>query len=387
MRARPLAAVGLAVLMLSAGGLYGLAGAVSVAAGSGPPWAIGDEASVALGQGLHLRGGGWDWRNGTLEIQLCGNLALDGSNDCDVTNTDEPAVRSDGTFDTAVTVSAPPVLCPCVVRIGYRLAPDMVKIPIDIRGVGIRDPQAPAPLRRAVTVTGVRLTGGGPWTSWFGGAPWRTLTYSVSNTGDVALHHPATDIAIGKGSPPQGFVEAPDIGDLAVHQTKTMRVRVSFGALAVGSYGAVVRVDPVGEVGSGGAHGRFIPWGLVVVAVLVLQLGVIVIRKRIRARLAGRRRQLESAPASVVAGVRLADTRPADRRPAVALHALLDDVAGLFGLEAARPSNEGAPANGGAATNGHAGAPELPTPTPEVLHRLLEDLGALLASGPERVDI
>jgi hypothetical protein len=195
---------------------------------------------------------------------LCGNDALDGAADCDPGNTAEGGIRQGGDFLTLFKVAAPLLPCPCVLRASSRQSATDVKIPISIVGAPTAPPQQRVSVRRAVSVDDVRVEGRGPWTSWFGASPHRTLVYRVTNTGDVVLHNPPLDASWGKGSNRSGFIPAPPVGDLAVNATRTFRADIPFPALSFGSYRAVVAVDPFGTPGSGEATTKTTPWGLVV---------------------------------------------------------------------------------------------------------------------------
>lgn len=282
------------------GSLSGVAAPAAGATAPSPPWAVTDKTAAALSDSVHVHGGGWSPGSGLLTVLICGNLAVDGSADCDVANSVLATVGADGAFQTGITVNAPPRPCPCVIRVGTDASPDAVKIPLRITNFSQGSVTAAPSVVRAVRVSDVRL-GAGSWTSWFGMASRRTLEYAVTNTGDVVLHRVTTDISSGRGAQPTGFVAAPDIGDLGVQETKVLKTHVSFGALAVGSYRVSLRVDPIGDVGSASVKVVLVPLGLV--AALVA-LGVfLVLRRRRRAH----RRPSVAAPVALVPAVPPAD--------------------------------------------------------------------------------
>lgn len=257
----------------------GVASAASPPVPAGPAAALG-VVSAPLGGTITILGSGWNPALGLVKIDLCGNLALNGSADCDVSNTIDTAIQADGTFRSALRATAPPSPCPCVVRIGYGSNPDLVKLPVEITGVGQRAPQAAPRVRRAVAVLDVRVTGSGPWTSWLGGAPKRTVSYSVRNTGDVVLHNPAVSLNLGRSRNASGFVAAPDVGDLGIGQTKSFTTPLPFGALSAGKYDVVLTVDPVGDLGTGDATTTIVPWGLLAFVAVGLEVGWLRFRRR-----------------------------------------------------------------------------------------------------------
>lgn len=267
--------------------LVGGVAAASAGAAGGPgasPTAKVDLGSVAPGRGIRVTGTGWNPSDRLVEIEVCGNLALNGSIDCDVANTDEAAITPDGTFFSAITATAPPSPCPCVVRIGYTSLPDIVKLPIVIEGVGQRPPELLPQVTRQVSVSAVYLEGSGPWWSWFGAAPRRRVVYTVVNTGDVVLDDPALTVSFGRGRQPSGFVNAPEIGELNVGQSKTFSARLPFSAPSFGSYTVTVYVDPLGQVGAGQATTAVVPWGLIVAVAVVLQVLVLRVWADVRRR-------------------------------------------------------------------------------------------------------
>ncbi|MHB8465537.1 MAG: hypothetical protein ACYDH6_22165 [Acidimicrobiales bacterium] len=268
-------------------------GAVSVAAADGRPTVLADRPGGLVGSVVHVHGTGFDPTDGTVQIAFCGNLALNGSGDCDLANTNEPAIGSDGTWWDGIRISAPPVACPCVIRVGTHSNPTVATVPISIAGLAVVPPHKDPAVRRVVTVTGVHLEGGGPLLAWFGAAPGRTLVYNVTNGSDIVLHDPPVDISFGRGRSPTGFVEPPHVGDLAVGQTKTFRVHLPFGALAWGTFTAKVQVDPVGDIGSAAKSTVVIPWGLIAAGVVALQGLVVLLRNRLRSWL--RRRAQRAA--------------------------------------------------------------------------------------------
>jgi len=277
---RTVAAVGLTA-GIAAGGFGAAAGA---AAG---PAAVAERAVAPVGQDIRVQGSGWGPDTSqVVSVVLCGNAALDGAADCDLGDTAEGGIRQDGTFSALFTVPAPPVPCPCLLRVFTPATTAEVKIPLTVTGAPSAPPQQQIFTRRAVQVDGVRLEGAS-WLSWFGAPARRTLVYRVTNTGDVALHDPPVDVTSGRGASPDGFVSAPAVGDLAVNAARTFRVPVRFPALSYGTYRAVVRIDPFGTAATARATTRLTPWGLVGVAIGMPALALLRLRTSRRPARAG----------------------------------------------------------------------------------------------------
>jgi hypothetical protein len=250
---------------------------------SSAPWATADASSAPLGATVHVQGGGWGPAQGdTVDVVLCGNAALDGSSDCAVDNVAEGAVGADGQFVAGLRLLAPPYPCPCVLRVSTPNIEAVIAIPISVVGFATAAPTKQVHISRAVVVDQVQLEGQGPWLAWFGGGPTRTLVYRVTNSGDVVLHSPAVSLTWGKGTSPSGLLAAPDVGDLAPGQSKTFRVRLALPGFSIGTYHAVVQVDPLGTIGRAQASTLSLPYGLISLA--LVGLGFLVRRWRQRRR-------------------------------------------------------------------------------------------------------
>lgn len=218
--------------------------------------------TATQGQWVQVKGTGWGNVGQVVEVVLCGNAALDGSPDCDLASTAEAAVRDGGNFVTAVQVHLPPAPCPCVVRVTGRDTSSDIVVPLTVLGAPTAPPRSHVVQRRAVTLSGVHMAGRGSWTEWFGARPRRVLVFSVTNSGDVPLHDPTVEVSWGRGRHPSGYASPPEVGDLKVHETKTFRVDIPMNELSIGSYDAVVNVDPLGPVVSSRAATVITPVGL-----------------------------------------------------------------------------------------------------------------------------
>ncbi|HEY4409061.1 MAG TPA: DUF2510 domain-containing protein [Acidimicrobiia bacterium] len=275
-----------AALWLTAGlaaGFAAPAGASSEPAGG--PSATAESVVLSVGQRVRVQGSGWGGDTSqVVSAVLCGNAALDGAADCDLSATAEGGIHTDGTFFTLFTVPAPPMSCPCLLRVSSPATTADVPIPVTVLGADTAPPHRRVFTNRAVRVDRVHLEGGGPSLAWLGAPARRTLVYRVTNTGDVALHDPPVDLAWGRGANPDGFVAVPAAGDLAVGASRTFRVPIRFPALALGTYRATVHVDPFGTVGTGEARTRLTPWGLVALAAAVPIAAVARLRRALHAR-------------------------------------------------------------------------------------------------------
>jgi hypothetical protein len=255
----------------------------SAALGASPGPTASTSTKVArLGDLIHIAGAGWQADSGNVAfVTLCGNAALDGEVDCAVDDTQDATIYADGTWHTVYTLDAPPYPCPCVLRINNDALSTIVEIPITV----LEFPSAPPYPRvhevsRSVAVARVHMSGIGPLVAWFGGSPHRTLTFRVTNTGQVDLHDLVPQVVAGRGAHPTGFIAAPKIGDLAVGQSKTFSVPVAFPALSVGWFHALVTVDPSGSIGSAGTRTFAVPWAPILIAQILCAMAAYLLWRR-----------------------------------------------------------------------------------------------------------
>ena len=250
---------------------------------SDSPWAAADFSIAALGQLVHVHGGGWQaGASDVASVMLCGNGALDGAVDCAVGNTADGAIGAHGNFFTAIVLQPPPYPCPCLLRVTNQHVPGDASIGISLVGFPTEPPYPRIVVRRSVVAQNVRLHGGSWWRAWFGASDRRRLTYTVKNVGTVLLHHPTSNVVWGKGTNPTGFVQVPDIGDLKVNEEKTFTVVVPIAALSFGAFHAVVSIDPLGTIGTASTSAFFVPWGLLVGTPIALLVLLVMAHKRKR---------------------------------------------------------------------------------------------------------
>jgi len=263
--------------------LTGGAAAASGASGASGPTAKAEASKAAVGDLVRVTGTGWGPAgSGVVAVKVCGNGAMDPAADCDPSNTAEGAIRDGGSFFLAIRISQPPKPCPCTLLATSDVSLAQVRMAIEIAGVPTAPLQNPVGLRRAVTMTKVKVSGDGPRTSWLVGGGDRTLTVYVKNTGDVTLHDPPIDIAWGRGKNPDGFVRSPSLGDLPPASTRVVKVPVHIPAWSFGLMTVKVEVDPFGTVAVRRVHATLVPWGSVAVALLAAQLVLLALRNQAR---------------------------------------------------------------------------------------------------------
>ncbi|MFK3978935.1 hypothetical protein ACI2K4_01015 [Micromonospora sp. NPDC050397] len=257
--------------------------------GAEPPTIVVDRARAAPGDRVTVRLDRWP--AGTVSIEICGNGGRRGSADCAVQTAVQTYVRPSGTGVTSVTVTAPPVGCPCVVRVTALGGTTSGTVPLAVAGLPEQpvEPVTPAGSSGVarLRVTGVEVIGGRSWPALFGGPAERVLFVTVRNDGVAPAVDPAVAVTLGRGSQPTGFVPPPLLGTLDPGEQRVLRLPITIPAPTAGGY--TVR----GQVDGADQPARFVvtvttyPWGLAAIAAVLL--GVLVVAELRRARKVPRR--------------------------------------------------------------------------------------------------
>lgn len=253
---------------------------------------------TAAGIGDTLQVGLSGWPVGVVTAAVCGNGAKRGSSDCDQIGAASIGVRAAGSETLTVTVQAPPVGCPCVVR-AATITGDLVRVvPVDIRGVPTGVDLAPVgqvPSASALAVSASIRSAQVPWPrSWypeFAGPTERVLVIRLRNTGDVTLTGLRVVGSVGRrrseGEPING-----KIPPLAPRAATRVTVPFTLAAPVWGEYrvsGSIYGLDaPVDFSATTSTD----PWALQ----LALPLLLIVVAEVLRQRERARRRALADTP-------------------------------------------------------------------------------------------
>lgn len=175
-----LAALTLAVI----GGVAGAGRASAQSTVSGPTVSL-DVYEVAPGDQIVVTIDGFDARGVT--ISVCGNEARRGSADCNMPQSEGRGVQQDGTPTlAALPVYAPPVPCPCVVRVSTSTNDQVAVVPITIIGhpvAPVVNPDAPDRVPLDISVVANASNGGfsDVVRSSLGGASHYEVTVTVRN--------------------------------------------------------------------------------------------------------------------------------------------------------------------------------------------------------------
>lgn len=255
-----------------------------VPAGAAPQASISlSTASAAPGSQIFVAGQGFP-AHSVIRLAICGNAATRGTVDCDQESSSTIAPSDEGSFRIPIPVVAPPTTCPCVVQATSIALDTPITVPLAVTGVPT------GPIRQLVVsetplkVLSAKLTGWGPVLAWFGAAPQRMLVLTVRNPAGESAAIPPFTLTRG-GKSPDTIVRSIELGTLAPGETRTYRIPVRFDVVAVGHLSVGGEVGVPGRSATFTAGTKAFPWGLILIAVLAVQLVLLGLRDRARRRL------------------------------------------------------------------------------------------------------
>lgn len=284
-------------------------------------------SSAQVGQLIQVTGTGWSPVGQTVQIELCGQNAINLSNDCDQTHQYTAAIRAGGIFYGALVTQFPPSPCPCVVAVSNEGAFSAVLAPITIIGARTVAVPSQAPPAAPVALSAKVLTDVSA-ASWFGGPRSVTLVLRVKNVAPIAFGSPTLTVNVGRGRNPSGFVVGKPLAPLAVGATQVLRIPVTLPAFTAGDYSVRAQViTGQGEVATVAGTSSY-PWGLFIVAALVIQTVLLAVRNRVRTRLR-RPTDVEAPEEDVLVPVAVIDLRAPGAEVPVPVADLVDSSDGL----------------------------------------------------------
>lgn len=238
-------------------------------------------ASLVPGQFVTVEARGWS-AGTVIQLQLCGQNAIDGSVDCaqDAALTVAPGPGGDVTGQ--LLAELPPEPCPCVVLVQTLPGVFSETIPVAVAGAAIK-PVQPKPV--PTLAVGARVTGGTTIGSFFGFGSKRTLVLTIRNSAIAGDAYPVVSAGWGRSSKGLSTISAPAFSALAPGHSVTVRLSFNLQPFSFGSY--TVRGTVAGGVRP--SHFRTststVPWGLILAGVVLLQAFLLLLRNRLRARL------------------------------------------------------------------------------------------------------
>ncbi len=278
----------IALLLAVAAATVLLSSAAAIAQDDAPePTLESNLAGAGFGERVIVSGTNWP-PNSIVQVQTCGNLGLNGTSDCDQITTVQAGVNTAGTFAAVMLIGNPPVPCPCVFLVTSQSSGLVESLEFELRGAAVSDDE-PAGIvlpERRLNISEARIEGSGPWTALFGAPPQRTFVLTIVNTGAVPVNNPSIVLGLGKGADPTGFVAAPEIDRIEPGESVTVRVPLELPVMAIGTYAVVGSIPGFDTPIEFRAETSQIPWLLLLIPVLILvQVGLLAIRNRVRARL------------------------------------------------------------------------------------------------------
>lgn len=237
-----------------------------------------------------------------VQISICGNEARRGSADCNMSASEGAEVgSSEAPLSVQMPVAAPPVDCPCVIRVVGKDSSEVAITPIVVIGhpVGpLVDPPVLGDLV-AVSITAREAPKGAldALRSDLGGKINFEVTVRVKNLANTPLKQVSVSASAGRSASDDSLVslELENPGLLGVGQTWQQTVTVEIPAPAFGSTEWRATVSGAGRIVTTTSTTKHRPWLLIILSmVVVLNIGLLLIRWRIR-----RRSSREAAAAAI----------------------------------------------------------------------------------------
>jgi hypothetical protein len=293
-----------------------LAALVAVGIVASPAGAAGtatlDPVSVPVKPGDVVPVTGVGWPAGQMvSVSVCGNNGVNGSANCALSEASTFPITRDGTLSGRVYVTTPPAPCPCVLKVVSMGSTAQKQTPMQIEGAPWSDEVAattvpsnadevpvttytpPDPTLRIDSVTIDDTSDRG---TLFGASATRLLRLTVTNTGELPVKDAHMSLRYGKGDDPQMVVETPDIPVIAAGESITVDVPFELGALSYGDFTIAGDIGVVGNRVPFEGETSTWPWGLLIVAFVLVQLLVLWVLRRNRRKRLEREAELAAGP-------------------------------------------------------------------------------------------
>lgn len=286
--ARPIGRVSLLALTLVA---FGLASRVDAQPSFTRPVVTLDRTDVAIGAEVALTIDGFT--SPSVTIAVCGNEARRGSADCNMVASLGELLAVDGS-PTVITMraAAPPVPCPCLVRVSSRFNDEIAVAPISLIGhpvapvvdsPGLDDPLVVSISAQSAprgVVEPVRFSLGGPGTY--------DVTVTVKNRSTVRLSHVTVAGSVGRNAGSDlATLELDDPGELDPGESWQQVVSAEVPAPTFGKFVWRVAVSGAGPTITATDTTQHRPLLLLLLAMLlVLDVSLLAIRFAMRRRAA-----------------------------------------------------------------------------------------------------
>ena len=256
---------------------------------SGPKITL-DRDKVSIGDSVRVTITGFD--TSYVVISVCGNEARRGSADCNMVQSDGRPLSQDGTPTIGVMpISTPPAPCPCVIRVASRMNDQVAISAITIVGHPVAEvvDAVDAPPGVSVSIRAVAAPNG--VTGWvkssLGGGAAYDVTIAVKNQSTTPISRLAVTASAGRGG--NSDIAVPDFGDpgtILPGQTWQQTVTATVSAPSLGTVNWRASVAGAGMGAQATTSTQNVPWLLLaLVAFLVIDLALLLVRFRIRRRM------------------------------------------------------------------------------------------------------
>ena len=247
---------------------------------------------VVLGEQIRLTLDGF--KAPFVSISICGNEARRGSSDCDMAASEGVHMsRTDSPTFALMPVGAPPVPCPCVVRVSSSTNDEVAVVPLVISDHPVEDVIEAAnpddPLLTVSIGTSVINDGLFGWArSNLGGSVKYQVTVTVKNLKTEPLHRVKLSGWVGRSANDQlATLALDDPGEIGPAQTWQQVVTVRVPAPTVGSFEWRVAASGAGPTVTTPLTTRHRPLLLILLLVVLIgDVAYLVMRARMRRRAA-----------------------------------------------------------------------------------------------------
>ncbi|WP_421119601.1 hypothetical protein ACE2AJ_19890 [Aquihabitans daechungensis] len=251
-----------------------------------PPRATLSTGSGAAGDSVEVRGSGWPDQS-VVQVQLCGNLHLNGSIDCMRANAVTKAVNTDGSFAVTLAVDVPPTPCPCVIAVATFDGDFPIDLPFEVEGAPTATPKRSEAAVPDFRLLDTRVVDDPSLGSRFGMSDTRIVASTIRNVGSSPITELPVTVTFGHGNDPSRVVATRTVRDLEPGRERTIKVAVPIDSLSAGSYTAVVTAGEGSRSVDESVSIPAFPW-LLVLILTVLGITVLVV---VFVRLSRSRRQ------------------------------------------------------------------------------------------------
>ena len=253
------------------------------------PVIVVDSSSVSPGQNvlvaLHA------WPEGPVTVAVCGNGGIRGSEDCDQIGAETVPIGASGTQQLRLTITVPPVGCPCVIR-GNTSTSDVVRAaPIDIAGVpgGVHllpasGPASPSALSASVHISSPSQPWPESWYPPFAGNTARAVMLTLTNTGTTTMTGLRVVSEVGRAHQSGAPIPPAVIAALAPGERRTVSMPFVIDAPVYGTYVVTGSVYGLAAPVTFRASTSNDPWALELVPVIVLLVVAQILRQRERSK-------------------------------------------------------------------------------------------------------